>query len=236
MRKVEQALGWADPFESFEVGRNLKSTFLKTPKGPYQGAAYTFRQIAATLNDETGLSNVGGSTTAQLICNSAVPVLFAMGFQLADVNQNSTVGQLFDQYRFEKVKVHFKSRNNAISVFNTASPNGAVPMAYLVVDRDDASAPSSLASLLEYDNCVTFTGGEDATVELVPSLTPAVYAGGAFSGYSVTPSNTGWLDIANSSVPVYGVKGGVSNLTTSTTSSWIWDIIVEVVISFRKTR
>lgn len=218
------------------VSRNMPWQPLKHPKGPMSGAQYTTRQFAATFNNETGLSGLGGSTPGQLVLNSAVTALFSLAFELGDLNQVTTFGALFDQYRFERVRVHFKARNNALSVQNTASPNASVPTGYVVVDRDDSSAPSSLASLLEYDNVQSFNGAEDFMVDLVPSITPAVYSSGAFSGYGITPSNAMWVDVANTTIPCYGVKGGLAGLTATSTSAWIWDITAEYVISFRRTR
>ncbi len=210
---------------------------LKAPKGPMSGAQFTIRQMPQTFGSQTGLSNVGGSSAvAQLIQGSATAVYFAIAFQLSDLTQSTTLAALFDQYRIEKVKVHFKSRNNAVSVFNTASPNGGVPTGYLVVDRDDGTALTSMSDPLQYDNVVSFNGEEDSTVELVPSITPAVYSGGAFSGYTTAPSTSHWIDIANTSIPAYGIKGAVGPLSASVTSSWVWDITAEYIVSFRKTR
>jgi len=237
-KKLERKLGLVLPFERLEVGRNLKWRPLKTPKGPREGAQFTTRQIASTFGVESGISNVGGGTTGagQIVQGGATAAPFALAFQLSDLSQSSTFASMFDQYRMEKVKVHFKARSNAVAVFNTASPNGAVPTAYIVVDRDDASPLASIQNAMEYDNVQAFNGEEDCTVELVPSVTPAVFASGAFSAYTTVPSDGVWLDIANTSVPCYGVKGVIGGLTVSTTSSWVWDVIAEYVISFRKTR
>jgi len=194
--------------------------------------------MAYTFNTQSGLTNLGGGNgyAGTLVQNSALPVLFSIGFRLDDLNQSATLAALFDQYRIERIKVHFRSRNNAISVFNTASPNNAVPAGYLVVDRDDATAPVSIAALTEYDNAVAFGGAEDASVELSPSLTPAVFAAGAFSGYAITDASSVWLDMANTAIPTFGVKGGIGSLAAATTSAWTWDVSAEYVVSFRKTR
>lgn len=210
---------------------------LKNPKGPFPGAQYTTRQMASTFGVETGLSNVGGASgPGQLIQAGSTAVYFALGFQLSDLTNSATLASLFDQYRLERVKVHFKSRNNAVAVFNTASPNGGVPSGFVVVDRDDATALTSTTDALQYDNVQSFTGEEDFTIDLVPSMTPPIFASGAFSGYTTIPSDSTWVDIANTSVPAYGVKGHVGPLAATTTSSWVWDITAEYIVSMRKTR
>lgn len=237
MRSIEKKLGLILPPEQIRVARNMPYLALKNPKGPRPGAQYTTRQMASTFGIETGLSNIGGSSSpAQLIQNGSSAVYFALGFQLSDLPQSATFAALFDQYKLEKVKIHFKSRNNAVSVFNTASPNGGVPTGYVVVDRDDATALSSTSDALQYDNVQSFSGEEDFTVELVPSMTPPVFASGAFSGYTTVPSDSLWIDIANTSVPAYGIKGHIGPLAVSTTSAWTWDITAEYIVSMRKTR
>lgn len=225
------------PFERIKIARNMPWKPLRSPKGPMQGAQFTIRQMPQTFSQQSGLSNVGGSSSAaQLIQSGSTAVYFSIGFELSDLTQVSTLAALFDQYRIERVKVHFKSRNNAVSVFNTASPNGGVPSVYIVVDRDDATAFTSMSDPLQYDNVQSFSGEEDASVELVPSLTPAVFASGAFSGYTTSPAPSHWIDIANTSVPAYGIKGALGPLAVSTTSAWTWDVSAEYIISFRKVR
>lgn len=238
VRLLERQAGMAKTRQTlWNLGRSSSVPFMKGIQGPRPGANYTVRQLAATFGDSTGLSNVGGSSSAaQLIQNSATAVYFAIAFQLSDLTQATTFSALFDQYRLERVRIHFKSRNPATFVANTASPNAGVPTGYVVVDRDDASAPTAMSDLYQYENVIGFNGYDSFSVDLVPSLTSALYAAGAFSGYSTRDSDGMWIDIANTSVPAYGVKGGVGVLTATTTSSWVWDIIAEYVVSFRKTR
>ncbi len=219
------------------LGRSAVVPFLRSPQGPMSGASFSTRQMAATFGVQSGLSNVGGtSAAAQLIQNGATNVYFAMAFQLSDLTQANTFSALFDQYRFERVRVHIRSRNPNAFLANTASPNGAMPTAYVVVDRDDATALTALSDTYQYDNVISFSGCDSIYVDLVPSVTPAVFASGAFSGYSTRDSDGLWLDIANTSIPNYGIKGAIGVLTVSTTSSWVWDIVAEYVVSFRKTR
>lgn len=237
-RRFEQALGFSKTRQLLKnIGRTSEMQFLKAPAGPHPGATYSVREIASTLNTSTGLSNVGGaSVPAQLIQNGATVVYFAAGFRLDDLSNAAAYATLFDQYRIDRVRMHFRSRNPSAFVANTASPNGSVPIGYIVVDRDDASAPSSISSLMQYDNCIALNGSDSAYVDLVPTVTSAVFASGAFSGYSTRDSDSVWLDVANADVVTYGIKGAVGTLTATTTSAWTWDIVPEYIVSFRKSR
>jgi hypothetical protein len=201
------------------------------------GAHYSTRQLASTFTNSTGFTLGGtGDLTGQLNLNSSTPLLFSCAFELVDLAQVATFAALFDQYRIEKVRVHFKARSNAISVFNIASPNSGVPSGFIVVDRDDSAAPASMAALQEYDTAVEFEGSESVEVTLVPSITRALFASGAFSGYETADSGSVWIDMANTGVPTYGIKGGISSLTATTTSAWIWDVTAEYIVSFRNTK
>jgi len=238
-RKANEGSPGFQDIEHIMIERNMKLIKLRSPKGPFPGALMTTRQLVSTFNSETGLSNLGGSGSAgQLIANSTVAVTgfgFCVALEFQDLAQATSWSAVFDQYRIEKALFRFKSRNNAISVQNTASPNSGVPTGYVVVDRDDATV-LTVGQAQEYDNCQTFSGEEDFVVSLVPSVTPAVFSSGAFTGYGVAPSGQMWLDVASNNVPHYGVKGWISGLTVSTTSIWVWDITCEVVISFKNTR
>jgi len=237
VHELERRTGMAKTRQSLRnLGRSSTVPFLRSPEGPRPGAQLTVREIASTFNGSTGISNLGSVYAGQVIVNSSTPTLFAISFRLDDLQNTSNYSALFDQYRFERVRVHFRSRNNSAILANTASPNAATPTGYIVVDRDDASAPASTGALQQYGNVISLNGFESAYVDLVPSITPSVFSGGAFSGYAVQEADSCWIDIANTGVPVYGVKGGMGGLTLSTSSSWVWEVIPEYIVSFRKTR
>jgi len=229
-QKVARLMGEAPDQQNIRIGRNLIHNFMRIPIRPMPGARLSTRQITQTFSNSTGMSGNA------IIQNSATSVLGAMAFTLADLANVSAFASLFDQYRIERVRLHVRSRSNAVSVFNTASPNAAVPTMYLCIDRDDSTAPAAVSDIMQYDSVVTIQGEEDAIIDLVPSITPAVFSGGAFSGYSSSPSNAHWIDIANTAVPHYGVKFGVTPLTVSTSSSWVWDVTAEFLVSFKNTR
>jgi hypothetical protein len=192
--------------------------------------------MASTFNTQTGLVNVGGSSAvAQMQQNSATAALIAIAFRLDDLGQASTFSALFDQYKLDKVVLRFTTRNPAVMVFNTASPNGGVPLGYVTPDRDDASAPTSVDAVRQYDLANGFTGTSSFDVVIEPRPTAALYASGAFTGYNAMDTEP-WIDVANSDVPHYGIKIGIGALTATTSSSWVWDLEAFYYVSFRNTR
>lgn len=237
VRELERMQGLSKTKQFLKnVGRASTFPFLKAPEGPRPGANFTVREIASTFNGSSGVTNLGGIAAGTLVINSATALLFAISFRLDDLANLAAYSALFDQYRIERIRCHFRARNNAGLMANVGTPNAAVPTGYLVVDRDDATAPTTYGALQQYNNAIAFNGYESAFVDLIPSITPSAFSGGAFSGYTVKDSDAVWIDIANTGVPVYGIKGGMSGLTLSTTSTWVWDIIPEYIVSFRKTR
>jgi len=201
------------------------------PSGPSPGATMT------VVNQVNGFNVISGNTTSlSLQQNSATPVLGAIAFVLNDLNQASTFASMFDQYRFEEVHFRLTTRNNAVSTFLNAATTEDVPYLLFVVDRDDSTAVGTLPALGEYDNVQQISGISNLDIILQPSVAPAIFSGGAFSGYSIARGDDTWVDIANLSVPHYGIKFGISALDVSTTAKWSYDITAWYKISFRNVR
>lgn len=234
---VQQLQSLPLPLFLVRLWNSIPLAIPRAPKGPRPGAAYSTRQMVSTFNTESGLSNLAGASgvAAQLIQNSSSPVYVAIAFRLDDLDQTTTFSSLFDQYRIDKVLLRMYSRNGATNVFNIAAPNGSIPLGYVTLDIDDATAPASVSAVRQYDKCQTFNGNTSVDIEVTPRPTAALYAAGAFSGYT-TAGYEPWIDIANADVPHYGVKMAIGGLTPTTTSSFTWDIEAHYWVSFRSTR
>lgn len=217
-------------YEWFKVWRDFPPRLPRPPAGPVPGAAYTCRQIVSAFAISTNLS--GGKITQ----NSAVALLGGVAFSVQDLGQITTFSSLFDQYRVESLRFRIRSNNPALNLASIASPNNTLPRLYVVVDRDDSSPVAGTNDLRQYNNCVELAASDSIDLELVPSVTPGIFASSAFSGYSTVNSNQIWLDIANTAIPHYGMKFGVSPLHVSATYSYTWDVECYVVVSFRATR
>jgi hypothetical protein len=168
--------------------------------------------------------------------NTSSDVFASFAFALADVSNNASLGALFDQYRIERIQFRLRSRNIALFVANQASPNYSSVSPLIVVDRDDNTAPTTLSELKQYDNCVQISGSDSIDIIFEPSITPSVFSGGAFSGYSVDDSGNFWLDMANTGIPHYGLKIGLPALVASTTQRFDWDVEAWYKVSFLNTR
>jgi hypothetical protein len=200
------------------------------PLGPTKGAQLTFVQYTNSFNVETNVSN------ATITQNSATALLGSIAFTLNDLSQVTSWTTVFDQYRIDEVHFRCTSRSNSVSVFTSSATTEAVPYVQFVVDRDDSTAPASLAAVGDYDNMLQMPGWGNLDVVIQPSVSPAVYASGAFSGYEIRKAGTMWLDCANAAIPHYGIKFGVSALDVSTTADWKFDVAAWYKVSFKNVR
>jgi hypothetical protein len=179
----------------------------------------------------------GSALVGALIRQGGSTDVFASwAFCAADIPNISSLGAAFDAYRIEEIQFRLKSRNNAMFIANTASPNNSGTAPLIVVDQDDNTAPTTLLELQQYDNCCQISTQDNLDIVFTPAITPSVFAAGAFSGYSVDASGNTWLDLVNTNIPYYGVKVGIPALAATTTSKLDWDVTAWYKISFRRGR
>jgi hypothetical protein len=230
MRKEIEAVMFAEGREVIRIGATSN---LRIPR-PIHTILKT-RQSVLVPAIGSGFTS-GGSTQISYIGQTGATAEFgAMAFSLQDLDQVTSFTALFDQYRIDRVIVQIRTRNNALALNSVTAVNAEPPSLLFVIDRDDSTAPTLLAQLREYDNCQIMGCDQSAEIDLEPSVTPAVFASGSFSGYG--SARTGmWLDCANTSIPHYGVKFGVSALNSSTTAAWYWDLYFWYFLSFRNVR
>lgn len=206
---------------------------MPAPAGPTQGADFTMTQFVrgSDMTLPTGSALVGS-----LIRQGGISDVFASwAFCLADIPNVASVGALFDQYRIDEIHFRLRSRNPAVYIANIASPNNNFTAPLIVIDRDDNTAPTTLGELQQYDNCQQISAQDSIDVIFEPSITPSVFSAGAFSGYAVDDSGKYWLDVANTSIPHYGIKVGMPALA-STASKYDWDVEAIYKVSFLNVR
>lgn len=125
-------------------------------------------------------------------------------FQLNQL-PNNTEFDLYDQYRIRYVKVMFTSNTQPVN--NNSTSNQVAPQLITAVDYDDATTPTSLDNLYNYNNC-KIHGALTPMIpyfarSVKPMVAQAVFAG-VTSGYS--PRSDVWLDTAKKDIPHYGIK------------------------------
>jgi hypothetical protein len=118
---------------------------------------------------------------------------------------------LFDAYKISHVKALF------IWDMNSAAPVSAVggvqtnfiPNLLTVLDNDDATPLASVADYCQYESFKVTRLDRPVTISFVPKVAGAIYAGGAFTGYS-RPAVAPWIDAATVNAESYGLKYAVN--------------------------
>jgi hypothetical protein len=151
------------------------------------------------------------ATSATLFAGNAVY------FQLSAVVNYASFAAVFDQYRIDEVEVWLSG--------SLADPASFVT----VIDYDDATAPTTEAALLNYQNAIVSTLNDGHYRRFRPHVAIAAYSG-AFASFAneVAP----WIDVVSPNVQHYGVKLGTNPtaaISTVTMRARLW-------LSFRNVR
>lgn len=145
----------------------------------------------------------------------------AANFTLASLPDSTEFTTLFDQYRLLQVVVRF--------VPLTTGPYMS-PL-FTVIDYDDSTTPTGIASLLEYMTLETTQSGSFCIRAFNPRFATAAYSG-VFTSFA---QSRGWVDVASPSVQYYGIKWGVPANPGGTTTA-VYAIYADVVVQCRNAR
>jgi hypothetical protein len=145
--------------------------------------------------------------------------LGAFYFALSDL-PGYTEFNLFDQYKIRSIDLKFCptfTNNIPKGVLGADSLN--LPLLSTSIDRDDATAPASLATILENQTCInhgTFNHVVNRHIAS-PQISLSAYQG-AFTGYAQT---TSWLDTSTSGIEHYGCKYALESCPVLTSSCYL---------------
>jgi len=176
----------------------------------------------------TFLQTVPYYTIAQSALTSTVGAYY---FSLSQLPQATTFTSLFDQYRVDELEVTLFPMFRA-NAFPASVGAVLTPLIYTVVDLDDATAPSLLSDLYEYQNTQVHSDDKPFSFRFKPKVGLATYTGG-LAGYTVT---NGWIDAASTSVQHYGWKHALSPGSSGQVALQVWNVSTKVKISFKNVR
>jgi len=148
---------------------------------------------------------------AVLTTSTVAPTFGANGFSLGDFVGSTQYTGLFDQYRIDEFEVWLEpnvSQSTAISNVSTL---------VTAVDVDDATAPTTIASVQNKQNALQSNALDGHYHRWAPHIAMAAYGGGVFTSFA----NEGpqWIDSASPSVVHYGIKyaAGITSVSISYT-------------------
>lgn len=129
---------------------------------------------------------------------------------------------VFDQYCIHSAVVRI------VPNFGALSTTVSTARIHTALDFDNVNNVTTENAIQQFSTCITVEATPGKAVERVvkPCMAPAVWAGGAFSGYAVARM---WLNSSTATVPHYGVR----ILTAGASASLLCDIFVTVIVGFR---
>lgn len=161
---------------------------------------------------------------ANIVNNTLTNTPFSNTFRLSDVPSVSEFANLYDQYKITAIKWKLMPRSSDYAIGLTA------PRIFSVLDKDDAAAPLNIDEILQYQNVKVTTFGKWHTRYIKPSI--GYQLGDLAAGVNMRAVGTGWIDMAQTTVPHYGIKG----IITPSSSALAFDLQVTYYLAFKNVR
>lgn len=203
-----------------------------------------FKQICIPQNlaytaSAANINGVYDSTTGQMTGPSDAATdngYFAVDFRISDIPNIASMGALFDSYRINKVVLDFQPVHNISPTGSLATPADMIPTPlYTILDSDDASAPTTLTEVEQYETLKITPAWERHTRVITPAVAVAVYRTGVTFAYM--PAYKKWMDLATTDVPHYGIKGLIkTNATPANNAKCAWNVRATYYVSFKGVR
>jgi len=160
---------------------------------------------------------------AALATSASVETFNAFSFTLNGIHNAGDLAAVFDQYRIDLVEFWLIPR------FALNTSTNTLGLMTSVLDFDDASSLSTVATALDYDTSMTASGMTSHYRVFKPRVAVAAY-GGAFTSYKNEAAD--WCDTASLGIQHYGVKIA----STVTNAIYTWDAIVRLHATLRAVR
>jgi hypothetical protein len=154
---------------------------------------------------------------------TGVPVEANQSFILnQNVSDYSSYASVFDQYCIHSAVVRLTPQAS------TGGSNQTYGRLITALDYDNVANLGSETLLLQYNTAVEteLVIGKSMERAVRPALAPALWSGGAFSGYGVSRM---WLNSTSTGVPHYGVR----IMVVGAGNQIAMDYIVTVIVGFR---
>lgn len=153
---------------------------------------------------------------------------FAYSFTLSQLQNASQLGNLFDEYRINKIVIEFKSQN--LTSVNSAS--AALPMLYVAFDGTDAST-LTIANLMGYSTLRRASVVEGVNLCFTPSVLSSLYDGSALQTQGVR--TRAWINSSSTGRTIvhYGIKGAVEAYTQAASNTMSWSVHATFYVTFR---
>jgi hypothetical protein len=163
--------------------------------------------------------------TTSAATSTTNPTFNTFSFALSNLDDSSALGAVFDQYRIKMIEV--TAYPGASGSYVQTNNSGGVT--HIVIDYDDASALTTVAAALDYQNCMVVPTGNAWKRTFVPHVALAAYSGAFTSFANFEPV---WCDFASPSIAHFGLK--IANTASLAVISY--NLIVRMHIQCRNLR
>jgi len=154
--------------------------------------------------------------------------LSILKFNLDDIPGYADLAAVFDQYKIDKVDLRFvPNQTNQGMVASAALYRSRL---YTAFDPNDATVPSTLNELIQYQNCSQTPYLEEYKRTVYPRL--AVNSSDEEGTVTLNPANS-WCQTSQKDVDWYGLKIGASANGNSAPTVQSWLILAKFYFSFK---
>ena len=168
---------------------------------------------------------------AQITTSSTVDTFGALQFNLNQIPNVAEFTALYDQYQIKGIQWTLLPRwNSGEGGDPTVVNNNLISPVFTVLDYDDATAPSSLDDLMQYQNLKQTRNAVPHRRYFKPQVLISNYRTALTTGYA--PKKNQWLDIAQPDIPHFGLKYGIP----VNGESMKYDVMVKYYLAFKNVR
>lgn len=190
------------------------------------------RMFRRKYNSTRAYSYKQTTNVTEFLSTNQTPVVAGYQFRLVDLAQHQTFTDLYDQYCITKVVCHFWP----VQTTPTDSVNVNRGLrAYFLKDYDDATLPTSISAMMEYQNVKVRPAGIKTTLVLKPRVATQIYRSTTTTAYGPGKGHQ-WIDCSYADVPHYGVKVAIEGIPQGSTMVQGFRPVFIYYIKFRNVR
>lgn len=155
-----------------------------------------------------------------------------ISFMISDLPDYTELTALYDQYRVDKLVVHFMRGS-------TPSSLGHQDIGTLMtaVDFDGGATGLTFNQFLSYESCEATSHDKDKFITIKPRAELAQVDSSSATVSSTLAGVNAWFDCSNTSIKHYGVRWGMTPYSSGAASYAQWYTVwIEAYVTFKNTR
>lgn len=186
----------------------------------YKATSFIDRQLRSSTRVYRMIKHVDKGTVTPL----AAAVGGGYVFSLSELPETSSIINLYEVYRIDKVTLHFVPSGLPVNASQQVNP------LYIAFDQIVNTTPTGLNTMLDYTGLKIITPGQRTSISFRPR--PQIASNGTDS---ILPSqSSSWIAITNSSLSHYGLRLYIP-ATVGYSGTFFWRVTAEYHISLRGT-